>query len=56
MRRLSGDGPLRQEPVNHLVPLPLKRQILWALQEKAHKNIMGIAVGVMLHQGHQDTQ
>src|SRR6266446_8234300 len=56
MRRLSGYGPLRQEPVKHLLQLPLKLQILWALQDKPHKNIIGIAVGVILHQGYQETQ
>jgi len=56
MRRLSGYGPLRQEPVKHIFQLPLKLQILWALQDKPHKNIIGIAVGVILHQGHQETQ
>jgi hypothetical protein len=56
MRSLRGYGPLRQEPVTHLVPLPLKLQILWALQNKPHKNIIEIAGGVILHQGHQETQ
>ncbi len=56
MRRFSGEGSLRQEPVTHLLQWPLKLPILWALQDKPHNNILGRAGGVILHQGHQDTQ
>jgi hypothetical protein len=56
MRRLSGYGPLRQEPVKHLLQLLLKFQILWALQDKPHNNLIGIAVGVILPQDYQETQ